>query len=57
MKVYNIYYKSQKLNRRPLSQSDIDKVMSKEIVSKIVNSTSLKDIPTKDCKVVECTLL
>ena len=57
MKTYNIYYKGQRLNRRPLYKDDIDIIMSQETVSKIVNSTKIKNIPVKDCKVVECTLL
>lgn len=57
MKTYNLYYKGQRLNRRPLQKKDIDVVMSKEYVSKIVNSTNIKNIPTKECKIVECTLL
>ena len=57
MKTYNIYYKGQKLNRRPLQKSDIDIIMSKEKLSNIVNSTNIKNILTKDCKVVECILI
>lgn len=57
MKSYNLYYKGQKLNRRPLTKKDIDTVMSKEKVSKIVNSTSIKEIPTRECRVVEVTVL
>lgn len=57
MTCYNLYYKGQKLNRRPITKKDLDIVMSKEKVSKIVNSTTIKDIPTRECKVVECTVL
>lgn len=57
MKTYNIYYKGQKLNRRPIMKKDLEIIMSKEKLSKIVNSTNIKDILTKDCKIVECTLL
>lgn len=38
-------------------KKDIDIIMAKEQVSKIVNSTEMKNIPTKECKIVECTLL
>ena len=57
MKTYNIYYKGQKLNRRPLQRKDLDIIMNKEIISNIVNSTNMKNIPTKECKIVECVLL
>lgn len=57
MKCYNIYYKGEKINRRPLTKKDIEIVKSKEKVSKIVNSTSIKDIPVSGCRFVECTLV
>ena len=57
MKSYNLYYKGIKLNRRPMTKKDIDIVMSKELVSKIVNNTTMKDIPTKECQIVEVTVL
>ena len=57
MKCYNIYYNGQKLNRRPLTKKDMEIVNSKKYISKVVNSTNLKNIPIKDCKIVECIVI
>lgn len=57
MKCYNIYYEGQKINRRPLLKKDIDIVLQNEKISKIINSTDIKEIKVSDCKIVECTII
>ncbi|MCH5166971.1 MAG: hypothetical protein J1F35_03675 [Erysipelotrichales bacterium] len=57
MKCYNIYHDGQKINRRPLTKKDIDIILEKEKISKIVNSTNIKEILISDCKIVECTVI
>lgn len=57
MKCFNIYYQGQKINRRPLTAKDIEYIKTKEKVSRIANSSPIKDIPVKSCQIVECTLV
>lgn len=57
MKCYNIYFKGTKINRRPLMQKDVDTIMTHEKISKIVNSTQIKDILVKDCQFIPCTVV
>lgn len=57
MKCFNLYYQSKKINRRPLTEKDVEKIRTQEKVSKIVNNTQIKDIYVKDCQIVPCTVV
>lgn len=55
MEKYNIYYRNEKINNRPLSNIDLDKVKSLEYINKYnkVDKSVIK-IPTKDIDIIKC---
>ncbi len=55
MEKYNIYYRNEKINNRPLSNEDLDKVKSLEYINKYNKvDNSITTIPTKDVDVIKC---
>lgn len=56
MKAYNVYYAGNKVNRYPLTKEDIQNLYgSKTIEQKTIHGTMV--IPTKDCKIIEVTIV
>lgn len=57
MKVYNIYYKNEKLNHRPLNISEINGIKEKEFILKKDNKNKIVKIPLQYVKIIKCTLI
>lgn len=56
MKGYNIYYKSDKVNANPLSYDDIVEIFNRETIKKQTKAGKVS-IPTKDCNIIEITIV
>lgn len=58
MQTYNIYYKYDKLNKYPVNQEVVDKIKKRKYVFKQVFGTQdIVKIPTKQLKILKCTIL
>ena len=60
MKAYNLYYKDQKFNNRPLSLEELKemaKVSKKGIIYKKDIKGNMIPIKLKNIKIVECTIV
>lgn len=63
MKAYNLYYKNERLNNRPMSKEDLEKNIlqnKKEYIYKkkiFGNTTDIAKINIKDIKIVECIIV
>lgn len=54
---YNLYYEGQKLNKKPLSKTEINDVYSRQVVYKKISSTEQKAIPTNQVSCYRCIVL
>jgi hypothetical protein len=57
MKKFNVYYKSQKINQRPISQKDKDIILEKKFIFKDNGQGYKEKILVKDIKFIKCTVL
>ena len=57
MKVYNIYYKNEKINSRPLKENDLEEVLKKPYILKKIDKYNSEKILLKDTKIIKCTLI
>ena len=55
MKAYNIYYKNEKLNSKPLDYSEVIKLVNKPSFIKSIDENGSFDI--KKLKIIKCTIL
>ena len=58
MQRYNIYYKNNRINNRPLSENDLkeDILSNQYIYKKTQMNTNIK-IPVRDIKIVKCIIV
>ena len=56
MKAYNIYYKNEKLNKSPLNYKGIVEVFKRNTIKK-QSENGIVSIPTKDCNIIEITIV
>lgn len=56
MKAYNIYYKNEKLNKSPLNYKGIVEVFKRNTIKK-QSVNGIVSIPTKDCNIIEITIV
>ncbi|MBO5003874.1 MAG: hypothetical protein J6D03_01150 [Clostridia bacterium] len=56
MKKYNILYKNSKVNLQPLSYEEIVSIFGRETINK-ENREGRQTIPTKDCNIIEITIV
>lgn len=55
---YNLYYKGKRINKRELTQEEVDEVYSRSHVYRIEHETKKKIIvPTNQIQIVECTIV
>ena len=57
MKAYNIYYKSVKLNNKPMNIDDIKTILSEKFIHKKIDEHSSEKINVKDLKIIKCTVI
>ncbi len=58
MKYFNIYYKEQKINNRPLTQEQLDEVLKTNEIHKRNNITNkLESIPVNKLNVIKTIIL
>lgn len=55
MRVYNLYYKQQRINQKPLSKEEANKIKSMKTVSKIAGN-NIEEIPVDMIRFVECII-
>lgn len=52
---YNLYYNNEKINKRPLSQSELDKVQNLKVINKYNKITNdIVTIPTDKVEIIKC---
>lgn len=57
MKRYNLYYKGSRLNKYPISQQELDYIVSmNRPINKKIGET-LEEIPLNKIRVVKCTIV
>ena len=56
MKAYNIYYKNEKLNKSPLNHKGLVEVFKRNTIKK-QSVNGIVSIPTKDCNIIEITIV
>ena len=56
MKAYNIYYKNEKLNKSPLNRKGLMEVFKRNTTKK-QSGNGIVSIPTKDCNIIEITIV
>ena len=58
MQRYNIYYKNNRINNRPLSENDLKEgVLSNQYIYKKTQMNTNIKIPVKDIKIVKCIIV
>jgi len=56
MQKYNIYYGYNKINNKPLTNDDINIILSKNYIYKNIDGKNIK-INTSSIKILKCTVL
>jgi hypothetical protein len=56
MKKFNIYYGYNKINTKPLKDEEVENIMNKKYIYKIINNQSVR-IKTSDVRIIKCTIL
>lgn len=54
---YNIYYKNEKVNVKPLSKEQINKIISNNVIYKKSPNNDLIEIPINKIKIFKCTII
>lgn len=57
MKVYNLYYKNEKINSRPLSENDVEEIKKQDYIYKKLDKFNSVKLSIKDVKIIKCTLI
>ena len=57
MIAYNIYYKNEKVNIKPLSEEQIIEISKKQYVYKKTKFDTIDEIPVKKLKIMKCTII
>jgi len=58
MKAYNIYYNNEKINKRPLTEEDVETIKKYPYVSKRNALTNtIVEIETKNLRFIKCTIV
>lgn len=54
---YNIYYKYNKINKRMISEEEINKLLSQKFIYKKLESGKIEKIPIEDLSIKKCTII
>lgn len=54
---YNIYYKNEKVNIKPLSNEQIKEIISNNVIYKKAQNNDLIEIPINKIKIFKCTII
>lgn len=57
MRAYNLYYKRNKINMKPLSKELVTKLLQSDVITKKISDTEIQQFKTKDVRVVECIIV
>lgn len=53
MRHYNIYYRNQKINKKPLTKEELDYIKQYEVINKVKDKDTVEKIPVRLIRVVE----
>ena len=56
MRVYNIYYKHERINKTPLTKEDVNKIKIQKTIHKAGPRNSVEEIPVDRIRFVECVV-
>ena len=56
MRVYNLYYKQQRINKKPLSKEEAEKIRSMKTINKVISKDEIEEIPVDRIRFVECVI-
>lgn len=57
MITYNIYYKNEKVNIKPLSKDQINEIIANNVIYKKNQNNDLIEIPVNKIKIFKCTII
>ena len=58
MKLYNLYYKNSRLNKKPISREELQKLQNTKSVSRVdYENKTVEQIPFNLIRTVECIVL
>lgn len=57
MITYNIYYKNEKVNIKPLSKDQINEIITNNVIYKKNQNNDLIEIPVNKIKIFKCTII
>lgn len=58
MKLYNLYYKNSRLNKKPISKEELQKLQNAKVVSRVdYKNKTVEQIPFNLIRTVECVIL
>lgn len=57
MKVYNLYYKNEKINSKPLKDNDINELKNKNYIYKKIDKFNSIKLPLNEVKIIKCILI
>ena len=56
MRVYNIYYKHERINKTPLTKDDVNKIKTQKIIHKAGPHNTVEEIPVDRIRFVGCVV-
>lgn len=54
---YNVYYKNEKVNIKPLSEEQVLEISKNEYVYKQTKFNNIEKIPVNKVKIIKCTII
>ena len=54
---YNLYYKNQKLNKRPTSENDVREILRAKYIRRKTIDNNYESIDTKLVKIIKCNIV
>ena len=57
MKLYNLYYKNEKINSKPLKDNDINELKNKNYIYKKIDKFNSIKLPLNEVKIIKCILI
>ena len=52
-KVINIYYEGKQVNRRPLTEDDVNEIRKHSVINIMESQHHMKQVRTNDCKFIK----
>lgn len=57
MKAYNIYYKNEKVNSKPLAIDDVNNILLRDTIVMKTRTNKEETVNVRDLRIIKCTIL